>query len=350
LPAAAASGARTATPFNTLTPPPSVEPTRTPLPTATATVLVVGPGYRAGYNPLTGLPVADPEALLRVPLLVSISQFPPSARPQAGLSAAAQVWETSIGEGMSRFLAVYYGDYLAELERLLEEHPEYGLEDPAIGPIRSGRVGYQEIKLFYPDALLIVRYGSPEVIDQLTNLQTVYADDPADVNSASLTVDEIEELDLESADPTRYAWLAFDSRVPAGGRPGASLDLVFSLYDQVRWDYDPARGRYLRSQDRADGSGGLLPSFDRLSGERLAADNLVVLFADHKFQNLEGTILSIELAYVPRRFGLLFRDGRQYDIQWSGRGLDFEIRAADGDPDRDRDPIIWIGEKAREGR
>jgi hypothetical protein len=251
---------------------------------------------------------------------------------------------------MSRFLAVYYGDYLTELQRLLQEHPDFGPEDPAIGPIRSGRVGYQEIKLFYPDALLIIRYGSPEVIDQLTNLQTVYADDPNDVNSASLTVGEIERFELEPTVPSRYAWLAFDSRVPAGGRSGHSLDLFFSLYDQIRWDYDPAGGRYLRSQDPADGSGSLVPSFDRLSGDRLAADNLVVLFADHKFQNLEGTILSIELAYVPRRFGLLFRDGRQYDIQWSSRGLDFEIRATDGDPDRDRDPIIWIGEKAREGR
>jgi hypothetical protein len=306
--------------------------TATPYPSSTATVLAVGPAYRPGFNPLTGLPVSNLHTLLKVPMLVSITEFPPSARPQAGLSAAAQVWETSIGEGMSRFLAVYYGDYLEVLSDLLERHPELTTSDPAIGPIRSGRVGYQEIKLFYPGALLIIRFGSPEVIEQLTNSRTVYADDPNDVNSASLTLAELQALELDAARPSSYAGLSFDPRVPAGGVASASLDLIYSLYNQIRWEYDVERGTYHRSQDQADGSGALVPSFDQLSGDRLQADNVLVLFAEHKYQNLQGTILSIELAYVPKRYGLLFRDGRQFEIQWSSPGLEFQVNDDQGRP------------------
>jgi hypothetical protein len=74
----------------------------------------VGPNqedFPEGYNPLTGQPAADP-SLLDIPaLLVSISHFPATARPQAGLSFAPYVFEFSITEGATRFLTAFYGEY-----------------------------------------------------------------------------------------------------------------------------------------------------------------------------------------------------------------------------------------------
>ena len=62
------------------------------------------------YNPLTGQRVANP-ALLDIPaLLISISHFPPAARPQAGLSFAPFVFEYFITEGATRYLSVFYGE------------------------------------------------------------------------------------------------------------------------------------------------------------------------------------------------------------------------------------------------
>ena len=58
-------------------------------------------------NPLTGLPVEDPENLLLPPALVSVTNFPVSARPQAGLSFSPMVFELFIGEGMTRYLALF---------------------------------------------------------------------------------------------------------------------------------------------------------------------------------------------------------------------------------------------------
>src|SRR5687768_3333560 len=65
------------------------------------------------YNPLTGLPVADPSLLELPAVLVSISHFPVTARPQAGLSFAPYVFEIYITEGTTRFLTTFYGEFPA---------------------------------------------------------------------------------------------------------------------------------------------------------------------------------------------------------------------------------------------
>lgn len=296
---------------------PSRTPSPTPSPTLDPTPAVIGPDYLEGFDPLTGLAVSDPQDLLHVPLLVSISEFPPSARPQAGLSFADQVWETSIGQGMTRFLAVYYGDYLDHFRRLLAADPELDSNSTVIGPVRSGRIGYEQIKDLYPGGLLFIRSASPEVARQLTDIFIVYASDTQDVNSATLSLSELEALDIPAAEPADYSGLVFDSRPPLGGQPAASLSIIYNLYDQIEWTYDPSLRKYLRSQDPADGSGRLEPSVDRLTGARLAADNVVVMFAQHTFENRGATILGIELVYVPKRYGILFRDGKMFDISWS---------------------------------
>jgi len=64
-------------------------------------------------NPLTGLPAADPSLLELPALLVSISHFPVTARPQAGLSFAPYVFEIYITEGATRFLTTFYGEFPA---------------------------------------------------------------------------------------------------------------------------------------------------------------------------------------------------------------------------------------------
>src|SRR5512142_1839737 len=90
--------------------------TATPAPSGTmqaattSTVASTETALAADVNPLSGLRVTDP-SLLKIPaLLVSISHFPATARPQAGLSFAPFVYEFYITEGTTRFLAVFYGE------------------------------------------------------------------------------------------------------------------------------------------------------------------------------------------------------------------------------------------------
>lgn len=90
---------------------PVSSPEATSVPTATVLDSPTMSSPSAGpMNPLTGQAVADPR-LLKVPaVLVSISHFPATARPQAGLSFAPFVYEFYITEGATRFLAVFYGE------------------------------------------------------------------------------------------------------------------------------------------------------------------------------------------------------------------------------------------------
>ncbi|WKZ34777.1 MAG: SdrD B-like domain-containing protein [Anaerolineales bacterium] len=89
------------------------EPTETPAaqtPIAEPT-LTPAPLVPPNVNPLTGLYVEDPTLLDLPALLVSISHFPVTARPQAGLSFAPWVFEIYITEGATRFLTTFYGSF-----------------------------------------------------------------------------------------------------------------------------------------------------------------------------------------------------------------------------------------------
>lgn len=114
-PESTATPVPTATPEPTATPQPTATPEPTPTPQAFAPAVPLGPNkedFPQGYNPLTGQPVSNPDQLDLPAVLISISKFPPSARPAAGISFAPFVYEIYIGtDSGTRLLTVFYGDY-----------------------------------------------------------------------------------------------------------------------------------------------------------------------------------------------------------------------------------------------
>src|SRR5690554_1669749 len=107
----------------------------------------VGPEqFPPGVSPLTGLPVSNPENLEIPPVLMSITNFPVSARPQAGLSYSPFVFELYISEGMTRYLAAFYGDFPGESEGVDGTNADGVFnQDASVGPIRSGRLPYESL-------------------------------------------------------------------------------------------------------------------------------------------------------------------------------------------------------------
>lgn len=87
---------------------PAITSTPQPLPSP----VTYGPDeFPQGYNPLSGLPVSDPARLEYPAILLSVSHFPPEARPQAGFSFMPFVYEYYITEGSTRHLGVVYGEF-----------------------------------------------------------------------------------------------------------------------------------------------------------------------------------------------------------------------------------------------
>jgi hypothetical protein len=289
------------------------------------------PGFEGLLNPLTGLPVMNEEWLYKRPIMVAISNFPPSAIPHTGESFAAHVFELFQGYGMTRNLAIFFGDYAEGMAEVLANRLAEGDgSNHVIGPIRSGRVVFEDVKTLYPHALLITAGASPDVKAQLSNRTSVYSQDPDDINSAGVAIDQMGSLANFPVKPEEYIGLKFDVNPPPGGDPAPFFRVIYNLYNQIGWEYSPEAGAYLRSHDKADGSGELFPETDRLTGEQLSFENIVVLFAQHRY--VTPTVVEMNLVYVKDQNGILFRDGLMTPVKWSTRSGVFTIHDEEGNP------------------
>lgn len=276
--------------------------------------------FPQGVNPLTGLPVDNP-ALLDLPaVLVSVTNFPVSSRPQAGLSYASQVYEIFTGEGQTRFLAVFYGQYpnLSGNEAVDTSVPN------VVGPVRSGRLAYGPLQARLPGSCLIYAGASSNVQAAVPPCQYIYGSDEDDINSAFVDITTLQTVAEKNQDPTRtynYSGNQFSTNVPLAGVPAPVVNVFYNFYNQSQWVYDPAAGGYLRFNDLADGSGAFTPSTDRLNGEQLVYENVIVLYADHVAHS--PTLIDIELGYRTGR-AVIFRDGQAFDVFWTTANTEYE--------------------------
>lgn len=280
--------------------------------------------FPAGINPLTGLAVDDPSLLELPPALVSVTNFPLSARPQAGLSFAPYVYELYIGEGMTRFLAMFYGEYP---QAAVQENAETTVttnNKAEIGPVRSGRLPYQAIRKFY-NGFLVMAGADSQVGSSISGSTNYYGSDSDDINSALIDVTQLQAIAEANAaaETANLTGNAFDASAPKGGEQASRLWVFYNYLNQVMWEYDAEAGAYLRSQDHADGSGEFSPATDRLTGEQLAFENVIVLEAQHEVLNSAGTMIDVDLFYKTGN-AYLFRDGQVYPILWSTVNGEYE--------------------------
>jgi len=278
-------------------------------------------------NPLSGLPVDNPENLLLPPALVSVTNFPTTARPQAGLSTSSVVFELSIGDGMTRYLAIFYGDYprssIQEKSGDMQEGLTEGIQEPVIGPVRSGRLPYEYVRQLF-NGFIVMASAYSKVADQLSNYVNVIGDDQSDINSALIAVSDIEKIANESDNKIgdgALSGMVFEKDIPEGGKNAPSLWIFYAYKNQVFWRFNEEDGSYHRWQDDADGST-FIEQTDRLNSDPLTYENVVVLFADHSVENTY--LIDIDLLYVLRGKAKLLRDGQVYDIYWTTKSEEYE--------------------------
>jgi len=332
--------------------PTTVQPTATasPEPTATEPALpqAVGPEtFPEGINPLTGLPVENPDNLLLPPALVSITNFPISARPQAGLSFSPWVFELYITEGMTRLLALFYGDFPAT------SLPGNGtVEEPSsVGPIRSGRISYESLRKQY-SGFLVMASASQGVVENLSDYANIFGSDSDSINSAMIPVERLAEIAAANQDrlgESALSGLRFDTEIPEGGLSGRKLWLPYSFMNQILWVHNPDAGGYHRWQDEADGETFTMAT-DRLTGEPLVFENVVILFVNHRV--IKPTIIDLDLSFMDHQPALLLRDGKLYEVFWSTRNEAYELNTgrmrpirfydADGNPFPLKPGQTWV--------
>ena len=420
--------------------------------------------FPSGINPLTGRAVADPSLLDLPAVLVSISNMPVTARPQAGPGFAPWIFELFIGEGTTRFMGVFYGvvprtvsniyggckvrdeiirpnsDWIGN--RVWLDENENGQQDPwevgvggvcvrllngtsreviaetstdsngyyafdppnvetiiqfvkpdsykftkqnvndedhdsdaeittgetqsfqtsstasfwdaglilsaeqiatsspvvtgtppnwympteaYIGPIRSGRLTYNQIGRMFPNSCLVYASAAPDIGERLDACEIVYGVDRTTPNSALLTVTRLRELaqeSLNSAQPVNYSGNAFSDELPDGGKPANTINVYYHLYSQSGWQYDLISQTYLRYTDLADTTGELIPATDRLTGRQLAFENVIVVFAEHGI--FRPGQFEVDFIQGQKKPAYLFRDGQAFRIYWSTQNRDWE--------------------------
>jgi hypothetical protein len=304
----------TLTPTDTPTAAPSPTTAATTTATAPAVAYPVGPDtYPPGINPLNGLPVEDPASLQLPPALLSISNSPVTARPQAGLSFAPLIYELFIGAGNSRFLTIFYGDLPKTADN----------DNPEIGPIRSGRLAYEHIRKLL-NGFIVMAYASVWVMPELNYYHNLQTEHPDDINGARLRVADLTALKtkyLAQLGAPNPVGLKFDPAIPAGGKDGHTIWLPYAFVDQIWWHYDKDHGTYHRWQDMENGRE-YTEQIDSLTGQPLEIENVAVLFVDHIAYR--ETLIDLNLLYVLKQKTLFFRDGQIFEGYWTTKGEEYE--------------------------
>jgi len=231
---------------------------------------------------------------------------------------------------MTRFLAMFYGDFPQlpeETDTASATGNQVGsvTDNTLVGPIRSGRLPYESLRKLF-NGFLVMASGASKVVSNLSSYTNIYGSDADNINSAMIDVTKLEEIARKSQSRLGEAslnGLSFQADPPAGGKEANRIWLKYAYLNQINWQYDEEQGAYLRYQDRADATNFDLMT-DRLNGEPLAFENVIVLFANHEV--VTPTIIDINLLYMNRMPALLFRDGKIYEIFWTTKSGEYEVK------------------------
>ncbi len=295
----------------------------------------IGPeNFDIGINPLTGKLINDPHLLDRRPMAVKISNDPRPMRPQWGLSLADIVYEYYTEWGKTRFIAVFLGND-AELA----------------GPIRSARFFDENIIRMYKSVLAYVgaddrvlkKFYKADFADRLISewpagCPPICRIDPkmwnhAITNTAWLS-QHVSKLGISNT-PQDLRGMAFNESPPGGGEKGTSLSLRFSPYYYSQWNYDFSHQNYIRLEDSQDDDKDQGELFDvlndRLTGEVISADNVVVLYANYQYivKKEDAEVVNIDI--LGEGDALCFRNGFVYKLKWIRKTKETLLTLLDAD-------------------
>jgi len=319
----------------------------------------VGPThFPNAVNPLTGLPVDDTELLERRPMAIKITNYPRSVRPQWGLNSADHTYEYFIGDDMTRFIGVFYGQ-----------------DASRVGPVRSARLFDEQVMRMYraffifgyadarvrkelndPDLQSFLIFETPNNCPPLCRYDNGLSYNNLFADTAGLT--NYFQAKGKNNDRPNLDGLLFESAIPLGGDLGEAISIEFTHVSYHRWQFDAEQGRYLRFQEEQNGHGHdrpVVPLIDDLDGKQVAADNLVVLYTRHVpfFQSSTTRIWDMPLA--GKGIAFAFRDGRAYPLVWKRLGASdlLTLCFQDGSPYPFKPGNIWyevLGESSPRNR
>ena len=307
-----------------------IDPTTTPVPAPDA----IGPvDFAQDINPLTGLAVANPATLERLPIVVKISNAPPLVRPQAGLNDADVVFEHYAEGGLTRFSAIFYSNAPTRVGSIRSAR----LIDHEITPMMDGMLVFSggsigvETYIYGSDAIDPDFIHAPhrfipasEYADRaykgvLYGSPYYWRDETIVVpHNMFANLEAIWELAAEDGHTRRpnLQGMAFHPEPSTDASSTATdIDIRYRA-TRVRWLYNVEQNNYRRFSDGQ-------PHFDANTQTQVTADNVVIMYSEHVDTEIiesqwQGNIAwSTQIQMWDRAPVILLRDGVRYDGYWT---------------------------------
>ncbi|MBC8330521.1 MAG: DUF3048 domain-containing protein [Anaerolineae bacterium] len=285
-----------------------------------AGIMRVGPDDFPDYiNPLTGLPVPNPALLDRRPIVAKIPNYPHSVRPQAGISLADHIYEYYLEWGLTRFMAVFYGN---DAERF--------------GPIRSGRVFDAHIMRMY-NGIFVFNYADDRTLDYFEEIELderYFALDQRcpplcrdeSINSYNnlfgntSAVHDFVQTRGVADDRSDLSGNFFSSLNNLEAPVGAEVHITYSYANYAYWRYHDGSGLYVRYQGNTDNVDGNSAQYelhmDALTGQPLTASNVIILMVTHEFfhKSSDTEVFTMDLTGTGTAY--VFRDNQAFEARW----------------------------------
>ena len=191
------------------------------------------------------------------------------------------------------------------------------LPPPEVGPIRSMRLPYGTIGKFFQGGCIVSASGDPSVLAQVPGCHYV-SGDGSNINGTLLDITQLRQLAEQNKNPNypvNYSGNLFSPTPPAGGVPASQVNVFWNDGNQSQFRYDTLSRAYQRFLNHPDNVELFTPQTDRLTGQQLLYDNVIVIYVEHIAY--AETKIDINIGLGDMGAATLFRDGQIYRIYWS---------------------------------
>ena len=266
-------------------------------------------------NPMTGLPVSNPDLLRLPPVIVPLARYPSAFRPSTGHSLAQWVFEMYVSDEESRPMLMFYGE----------------LPNAQISRISSAIHGLESLRRQYGGIIISGGVSRSILESDIRNMEIWYGPNGSQVYPVLPVADYQRILNkwvktATPADPNNLTY-AFDETPPEGGVPAKSFFFRYASTNHILWRYDEAAGKYMRFQNTVEDPKTMLADVDQSNGEQIGADNLIILMAIHDWAPdipHQYGVCEINLNYVTSLPAVIMRDGKLYNVTWTTQSEKFE--------------------------
>jgi hypothetical protein len=252
--------------------------------------------------PLTGMPFGE-ENLNRPSLAAKVDNHP-AARPQLALDRADIVFEELVEGGLTRYVAIWHSDVPQEIGPVRSVRPM----DPDIVSPFGGILAYSGGQQRFVDAMLQTPVES--AIHGQSNVNDFFYRSPDKVAPHNVIVRAVELVAnfADKAPPKQQFVYAADpasATAVTAGDEVAGFTARFSSFQAPGWEWSASDEAFLRSQ--TNGAADVA-----LSGDRIAATNVVSIFVDIQvIQDIPTTFM------VGSGSGFVATGGHIVSVTWS---------------------------------